>query len=554
MAEATNTGSQELLTCLVCLDILKEPVTTPCGHNYCMECITGCWEQAGAYSCPQCRETFTPRPVLCRNTLLAEVVQKLNKRGSNSALPQNYAGPGEVECSFCAGRKFRAVKSCLTCLASFCETHIQLHYEGAAWKSHRLVSPTGNLQQKLCTQHQRGLEAFCKTDQMCICLLCVANGHRSHETVELEAERAEKQTQLGAILIEIRRKILEIEKSLEEVRQTVRLVKVSADREVQEVEKNLVDLIRAIEEIRRRLTGLIREQERCESRKAERIMERLQEQMDALKRQDDELADLSKTDDHIHFLQYFPTLCIPPGEGDSLSITVGTDFSSEDLRKELLCLKEHLDEISQKELAKITERVSMLRSPEPRSREDFLKYACHLTLDPNTAHTRISLSEGNKKATWMEEAQSFIDHPDRFDCKLQVLCAEGLSGTRCYWEVEWRGGAWIGVTYKGISRKGRDLACLLGWNDKSWSLFCSSSSYIAWHNNNKTKISAPCFSRIGVYLDYPTGCLSFFCVTDTMMLLHRFMASFTEPLYPGFGLHPYLDSSITIYKNNLNIH
>uniref|UniRef100_A0A8C4RDT6 Tripartite motif-containing protein 16-like n=1 Tax=Erpetoichthys calabaricus TaxID=27687 RepID=A0A8C4RDT6_ERPCA len=420
-SEATNTGSQELLTCLVCLDILKEPVTTPCGHNYCMECITGCWEQAGAYSCPQCRETFTPRPVLCRNTLLAEVVQKLNKRGSNSALPQNYAGPGEVECSFCAGRKFRAVKSCLTCLASFCETHIQLHYEGAAWKSHRLVSPTGNLQQKLCTQHQRGLEAFCKTDQMCICLLCVANGHRSHETVELEAERAEKQ----------------------------------------------VRHLRYFRCLRWAKWYVIMCRE---------------------------------------FPLYFcPSFYIPMMHVVMMHMLMGQ------LIVFFLCSD-----------------------------------ACHLTLDPNTAHTRISLSEGNKKATWMEEAQSFIDHPDRFDCKLQVLCAEGLSGTRCYWEVEWRGGAWIGVTYKGISRKGRDLACLLGWNDKSWSLFCSSSSYIAWHNNNKTKISAPCFSRIGVYLDYPTGCLSFFCVTDTMMLLHRFMASFTEPLYPGFGLHPYLDSSITI--------
>ncbi|MGH0174755.1 UNVERIFIED_CONTAM: hypothetical protein FKN15_068377 [Acipenser sinensis] len=157
--------------------------------------------------------------------------------------------------------------------------------------------------------------------------------------------------------------------------------------------------------------------------------------------------------------------------------------------------------------------VYSLQAPEPRNRAEFLKYSCQLTLDPNTANRYICLSEGNRKVTYRRENQRYRDHPERFDILAQVLCSEGLSGTRCYWEIEWSGGrASIGVTYKGISRKGEDHSCGLGFNDKSWSLFCSDSSYTARHNNNRTAITAPSSPRIGVYLDFNAGTLSFYGV------------------------------------------
>ncbi|MGH0140782.1 UNVERIFIED_CONTAM: hypothetical protein FKN15_035284 [Acipenser sinensis] len=176
--------------------------------------------------------------------------------------------------------------------------------------------------------------------------------------------------------------------------------------------------------------------------------------------------------------------------------------------------------------------------------------SCQLTLDPNTAHTYLCLSEGNRKVTLRGENQRYPHHPERCDYWEQVLCREGLSGTRCYWEIEWSGGgASIAVTYKGISRKGEDDSRRLGFNDKSWSLSCSDSSYTARHNNNHTAITAPRFPRIGVYLDFNAGTLSFYGVSDTMTLLHRFQTTFTEPLYPGFGLH-YYDSPVTICQLN----
>ncbi|XP_071245645.1 stonustoxin subunit beta-like, partial [Salvelinus alpinus] len=174
---------------------------------------------------------------------------------------------------------------------------------------------------------------------------------------------------------------------------------------------------------------------------------------------------------------------------------------------------------------------------------------CDLTLDPNTVNRLLSLSEENRKVTWRREKQPYPDHPERFEDRGQVLCREGLTG-RCYWEAEWSGGgAGIGVTYKGISRRGRGDDCCLGWNDKSWCLFCSDNSYIAWHNNNHTIIDVPSFSshRVGVYLDWPASTLSFYrASSDTLTHLITFTSTFTEPLYPGFRVHYDENSSVSI--------
>ncbi|KAM4606553.1 protein NLRC3-like [Polymixia lowei] len=164
------------------------------------------------------------------------------------------------------------------------------------------------------------------------------------------------------------------------------------------------------------------------------------------------------------------------------------------------------------------------------------KYVCELTLDPNTSNRNLSLSERNRKVTKVEEKQSYTDHPERFDLHKQVLCREGLTG-RCYWEVERKGEVDIAVTYRGIKRGGGG-DCWIGGNDKSWSLSCGDACYYAFHNNRRTYISllpSGC-NRVGVYLDWSAGSLSFYRVSsDTLTHIHTFHSTFTEPLYPGFG-------------------
>ncbi|XP_071029017.1 NLR family CARD domain-containing protein 3-like [Oncorhynchus clarkii lewisi] len=182
------------------------------------------------------------------------------------------------------------------------------------------------------------------------------------------------------------------------------------------------------------------------------------------------------------------------------------------------------------------EKLNVEHGGENRMKPGLRKYVCDLTLDLNTVNRHLSLSEENRKVTWRTEKKPYPDHPERFEDCEQVLCREGLTGC-CYWEVEWSGGAVIGVTYKGINRRGGATDCCFGCNDKSWSLFCSDNSYTAWHNNNPTTIDVPSSSchRVGVYLDWPAGTLSFYrASSDTLTLLYTFTPTFTEPLYPGF--------------------
>ncbi|KAI4875391.1 hypothetical protein NFI96_008918 [Prochilodus magdalenae] len=166
--------------------------------------------------------------------------------------------------------------------------------------------------------------------------------------------------------------------------------------------------------------------------------------------------------------------------------------------------------------------------------------SCEVTLDPNTAYSSLSLSDGNRKVERVDEDQSYPDHPERFDERPQVLSRESLTG-RCYWEAEWSGDVDISVSYKSISRKGGGADCVFGENVKSWSLECSDDSYSVCHNKISTAVSVPpsdC-KRVGVYVDCPAGTLSFYRVSSdphTLTHLHTFYSSFTEPLHAGFWL------------------
>ncbi|XP_016117857.1 tripartite motif-containing protein 16-like protein [Sinocyclocheilus grahami] len=442
MAEA-SVFSVEQFSCPVCLDLLKDPVTIHCGHSYCMSCITDCWDQEDqkrVYSCPQCRQTFSPRPALAKNTMLAEVVEKLKKTKLKAALP---AGPGDVECDICTGRKHKAVKSCLVCLESYCQTHFERHEEFRSGKRHKVTDATGRLQQMICHQHDKLLEVFCRTDQQCVCVLCMTDEHKNHETVSTAAERTEKEKHLKETQSELQQRIQHRQKDLEQLREAVESHKVSLEK-----------------------------------------------------------------------------------------ISVSFLFSFDAVRESVGQLRHKLEDFCKEEMKKISDTLSNIV---PRTREDFLQYSHQFTLDPNTAHKLLRLSEGNRAVTYTDTLQPYPDHPDRFDVYLQVLCRESVSG-RCYWELEWSGSdVDISVSYKSISRKGFVNKCVFGRNDQSWSLCCSPSSFSFLHNKSQTElpVSSSC-RRIGVYVDHSAGTLCFYSVSDTMNLIHTVQTTFTQPLCPGF--------------------
>uniref|UniRef100_A0A3Q0S8Z5 B30.2/SPRY domain-containing protein n=1 Tax=Amphilophus citrinellus TaxID=61819 RepID=A0A3Q0S8Z5_AMPCI len=191
----------------------------------------------------------------------------------------------------------------------------------------------------------------------------------------------------------------------------------------------------------------------------------------------------------------------------------------------------------------------LLPQGEPTTRDEFLKYSCQITLDPNTAHTRLSLSEKNRKATLMSGNQSYPSHADRFHERWQVLSREGLTGC-CYWEVKRSGVVVVAVAYKDISRKGTREECGFGLNGKSWALKCSDIGYESSCDNILTSLSGPQSSKVGVYLDHRAGILSFYSITETMTLLHRVQTRFTQPLYAGFWLPQHAGDTVELCEFN----
>ncbi|XP_032364784.1 tripartite motif-containing protein 16-like [Etheostoma spectabile] len=533
---------RETFSCSICLDLLKDPVTTPCGHSYCMNCIKSHWDGEDgkySYSCPQCRKTFTPRPVLLKSTMLADLVEELKKTGLQAAPADHcYAGAEDVACDVCTGRKLKAIKSCLQCLASYCENHLQFHFESETFKKHKLVEPSKKLQENVCSRHDEVMKMFCRTDQQLICYLCSVDEHKGHDTVSAAAERAERQRELEGSRLNIQQRIQDREKDVKLLQQQAEAINLSADEAVEDSEKIFTELIRLLEKRSSDVKQQVRSQQEREVSRVRELQEKLEQEITELKRKDAELKKLSHTEDHNQFLHNYPSLAPLSQSASSIQIRPLSCF--EDVTAAVSELRDQLQDVLREKRTTVsltgTEVDVLLPQPEPKTRAGFLQYSREITLDPNTANTYLLLSEGNRKATFMSQDQSYSSHPDRFTGWYQVLSRESLTG-RCYWEVEMRGGVYVAVAYKNIRRAGESGKCGFGRNDKSWTLLCNNNSYTFWSNKVQTPVSGPESSRVGVYLDHSAGILSFYSVSETMTLLHRVQTTFTQPLYAGLSVY-----------------
>ncbi|XP_029380041.1 E3 ubiquitin/ISG15 ligase TRIM25-like [Echeneis naucrates] len=245
MEQQGNQLDGQKLCCSICLDLLKDPVTTTCGHSYCMNCIKPHWDgqdEKKIYSCPYCRKNFTSKPVLEKSTMFAVLVEDHKKFVLLDAPEDHcYAGPEVLACDVCAGTKLTAVKSCLVCLASYCEKPLQPHYESDKFKKHKLVEPSEKLQENICSRHDEVMKMFCRTDQQCICYLCSVEEHKGHDTVSAAAERTERQRELELSRQQIQQRIQD--KDVKLLQQEVEAINGSADKAVEDAEKIFTQLI-----------------------------------------------------------------------------------------------------------------------------------------------------------------------------------------------------------------------------------------------------------------------------------------------------------------------
>lgn len=183
--------SEVQFQCFICRNVFREPVSIPCGHSFCFICITSHWDNASV-SCPKCQTVFDSRPELCENSFAKEMSEKIRLRSKNGS---SSLAKGFIFCDVCTRKRSKAVKSCLACLASYCESHLEPHLRVATLKSHKLIEPVAMLEKRMCKRHQRLLELFCRNDQKCVCVLCTESEHRGHHTVPVERESQEKKVE-----------------------------------------------------------------------------------------------------------------------------------------------------------------------------------------------------------------------------------------------------------------------------------------------------------------------------------------------------------------------
>uniref|UniRef100_A0A673KRK6 Tripartite motif-containing protein 16-like n=1 Tax=Sinocyclocheilus rhinocerous TaxID=307959 RepID=A0A673KRK6_9TELE len=464
--------------------------------------------------------------LLKKNTLIAEMMETLQKTSLQTAA---------VECDVCTTEKSRAVKSCLQCLASFCQTHLQLHYQSPAFMKHKLVEASRFIQENICLSHKKPLDIFCQDDHRYICYLCMIDSHVNHNMVSVDSKWTSKKEELKEINVACQKLIQERERGQQDLSEAVKSFKSSAQEAVENIEKVFTELICSLEKKRSEIKEQIRDQEKTEIDRAEKLHKHLDQELTELRQRQAEIEKLLISDDQIQCLKSCQSVCVLPSYEDVPSFTQHTHLSFKDIS--ISAFREVLEDVCQQQTARMSREVSnvhVAKTPELKTQNDFLQYFCQLNLDPNTANKTLKLSEENRKASSSDKIQQYPDHPERFDDKFPyILCREGLYG-RCFWEVECSGNNWaVAVCYKGIGRKGNSGDdCKLGLNKISWRLGYYLQNFCFMHG--KAQVRIPPSSRIGVYLDHRAGTLCFYSVSDTMTLLHRVQTTFTEPLYPAF--------------------
>ncbi|XP_071760273.2 E3 ubiquitin-protein ligase TRIM21-like isoform X1 [Centroberyx gerrardi] len=513
MSAASSLLSEEQFLCSICLDVFTDPVSTPCGHNFCKTCITQHWDISVQCQCPMCKEVFNRRPLLRVNTLISEMAAHCPD--------QRCAKPGEVPCDVCTGTKLKALKSCLVCLASYCETHLEPHQRMTGLKRHKLIDPVENLEGRMCKKHDRPLELFCKTDQMCVCQFCTESDHKLHQFVPLKEGYEGQKAELGKTEAEIQQKIQERRLKIQEIKHSVELSKEDADREIADSVRVFTALMQSVERGQAELIETIQEKQKTTEKQAEGFIKELEQEISELMKRTAEVEQLSRTEDHLHLLQSFPSLNTPPHTKDWTEVSVHRSSYEGTVRRAVAQLEETL----RKEKKKLSVDVELKRVQQ---------YAVDVTLDPDTAHPELILSDDGKQVNHGDVKKNLPDNPERFSHYVRVLGKQSFSSGRFYYEVQVKGKTkWgLGVARESINRKGK---ITLSPKNGYWTVWL-------WDGNEYKAFADPRLllsvkakpQKVGVFVDYEEGLVSFYDV-DAAALIYSFTGcSFTEKLYPFF--------------------
>ncbi|XP_068579623.1 E3 ubiquitin-protein ligase TRIM21-like isoform X2 [Cebidichthys violaceus] len=518
--------TEDQFLCSICLDVFTDLVTIPCGHNFCKTCITQHWNVNVQSQCPNCKEGFYTRPKLQVNTFISEMAaqfrQSAQQKASSSSSEQQAAKPGEVPCDVCTGTKLKALKSCLVCLVSYCETHLEPHLTTSGLKRHQLIDPVENLEGRMCTKHDKLLELFCKTDQMCVCMLCTYSDHKNHDVVPLEEEYEGKKAELGKTEAEIQQMIQKRRVKIQEIKHSVELSEEDADREIADGVQVFSALKESVERSQAELIDTIKEKQRKTEKQAEGFIKELEQEISELKKRSTEVEQLSCSEDHLHLLQSFRTLNTAPPTKNWTEVRVSPPSYEGTVVRAL----NQLEEMLSKQMKKLLTEVELKRVQQS---------AVDVTLDPDTAHPNLILSDDGKQVKHGDVKKNLPDNPERFDRCLIVLSKQSFFAGRFYYEVQVKGKTeWdLGVARESINRKGR---ITLSPQNGYWTIMLRNENEYKACVDSSVRLSLKSQpQKVGVFVDYEEGLVSFYDV-DAAALIYSFTGCcFTEKLYPYFG-------------------
>ncbi|XP_029288926.1 E3 ubiquitin-protein ligase TRIM21-like isoform X2 [Cottoperca gobio] len=529
MSAASCLLTADQFLCSICLDVFTDPVSTPCGHNFCKTCITEYWEVNVQCQCPNCKEVFNTTPELRVNTFISEVAaqfrQSAQQKASSSSSETQVVKPGDVPCDFCTGTKLKALKSCLVCLDSYCETHLEPHLTTSGLKRHQLIDPVENLEGSMCTKHDKQLEMFCKTDQMCVCMLCTVVDHKTHDVVPLKEEFEGKKAELEKTEADIQQMIQKRQLKIQEMKRSVQLSKEDADREIAGGVQVFTALKESVERSQAELIHTVKEKQRETEKQAEGFIRELEQEVSELKKRSTEVEQLSMSEHHLHLLQSFMFLNTAPLTKDWTEISVRLPSYEGTVRRAVNQLQETLSEQMEELLEVELKRVQ--------------QSAVDVTLDLHTAHPGLILSDDGKQVKLGDVRKSLPDNPERFNTCVNVLAKQSFSSGRFYYEVQvkektgWR----LGVARESINRKGNITASP---QNGYWTIRLRNvNEYTASADPAVTLSLESEPEKVGVFVDYEEGLVSFYDV-DAAALIYSFTGcTFTDKLYPYFS--PYLN-------------
>ncbi|XP_056266752.1 E3 ubiquitin-protein ligase TRIM39-like [Pseudoliparis swirei] len=543
MASANFLLSEDQFLCSVCLDVFTDPVNTPCGHNFCKKCITEHWNVSDRCQCPMCQEVFTTRPDLRVNTFMSEMVsqfrQSTQQKASSSSSEQQESRPGEVPCDVCTGTKLKALKSCLVCLVSYCETHLEPHLTASRLKRHQLMDPVENLEDRMCLKHDKPLELFCRTDQTCVCMLCTVLDHKMHNVVPLKQECEGKKVELQKTEAETQEMIQKRRLKIQEVQHNVKLSEEDADREKAEGVQVFTGLKESVERKLNELITTIEEKQRSTKKQAEDAIREMEQEISDLMKRSTEVEKLSLSEDHLHLLQSVQSLNIhhPPPTKDWSQVSVPPASHEGTVRRAVSQLEETL-----RNMMKTLVEVKMKKLVPETELKRVQKFAVDVTLDPETVHHNLILSDDGKQVKLAQVHQPRLpDNPQRFSHDPCVLGTQKFSSEKLYYEVQVKQKTeWIlGVTRESVNRKG---FISLSPQNGYWT--------IRVRNGNEYKAlagppvvlslrSGP--QKVGVFVDYEEGLVSFYDVEAAALIYSFTGCSFKEKLLPFFYTGRYLD-------------